>query len=201
MRGKGKGSSRFEAGLGISRGLAAGALAGGEWIVQCHSPAPIAVNGPQFKRVLRWEEIIHNLIVNEGLEHILDVIFKGGTQVDPWYVGLLASSPTVLNAWTATEVGANDFVNYDEATLQELVDGAISGTTTKSLDNSASKAVFTISTNGSTIGGAFLISTSTKATPAGTVYAAGAFSGGDKSADDDDTISVTATFTQTDDGV
>jgi len=123
---------------------------------------------------------------------------SGGSQDTSWFVGLLASSPSPAAAWTSTEIASNDFVDYDEADLQAFVDGGVSS---QSMDNSGSPAEFTIDTNSSTIGGAYLIGTNAKASPSGTVYAAGTFSGGDKSADDDDTLQVTATFTQADDGV
>jgi len=147
---------------------------------------------------LKWEESYENLVVNEGLDHILDVALSGGAQDTSWFVGLLAATPSPAATWTATEIATNDFVNYDEATLQAWTDGGVSG---QSVDNSASPAAFTISTNGSSIGGAYLIGTNAKATPAGTLYAAGAFTGGNKAADDGDTLQVTATFTSADDGV
>jgi hypothetical protein len=34
---------------------------------------------------LKWKDIAKNLVVNAGLDHILDVIFHGSTQVNPWY--------------------------------------------------------------------------------------------------------------------
>jgi hypothetical protein len=65
----------------------------------------------------------------------------------------------------------------------------------KSVSNSASAAVFTIDTNATTMGGCFLTSVSTKGGTTGTLYAIGAFSAGDKVLDDNDTLTVTATFT------
>lgn len=161
----------------------------GHWQVTCKRP-----DGS-----VRWVEEYDNLVTNEGLDYLLDAGLSNGSQVTTWYVGLLGSSPSPAAGWTKTEVGAADFVNYDEATLQTWTDGGVSS---QSVDNSASKATFTISTNASTIGGAYLASANTKAVEGGaaTIYAAGAFSGGDKSADDDDTLEVTATFTAADDG-
>lgn len=146
---------------------------------------------------LKWEEQYQNIIVNEGLDHVLDVVLSGGTQDTSWFVGLLAASPSPLAAWTATEIGSNDFVSYDEATLQAFTDGGVSS---QSVSNSASPATFTISADSSSIGGAYLIGTNAKATPAGTVYSAGAFTGGNKAADDNDSLEVTCTFTSADDG-
>ncbi len=141
---------------------------------------------------LKWADSWQNLVVNEGLDHLLDVTLSGGSQDTSWFVGLLAASPSPLASWTATEIASNDFVAYDESTLQAWTDGGVSS---QSVSNSGSPATFTCSTNGSSIGGAFLIGTNAKATPAGTLYAAGAFSGGNKSLDDGDTLDVTASFT------
>jgi hypothetical protein len=146
----------------------------------------------------KWVEEYENIVVNEGLDHVLDVILSGGTQDTTWFVGLLAATPSPLATWTATQIASNDFVAYDESTLQAFTDGGVSG---QSLSNSASPATFTISTNSSSIGGAYLIGTNAKSTPAGTLYSAGAFSGGNKAADDNDTLEVTCTFTSADDGV
>ena len=143
---------------------------------------------------LRWRAAWQNLVVNEGLDHLLDVTLSGGTQDTSWWVGLLAASPTPLGSWTATEIGTNDFVTYDEATLFTYGDNAVSS---QSIANGTS-ADFTISSDTQTIGGAFLIQDTTKATPAGTVYAAGAFTSpaGNKAADTGDVLQVTATFTE-----
>ena len=164
-----------------------GAKSAGLWDIRCVRP-----DGS-----LRWENDFHNLVVNEGLDHILDVVFVGGTQDTTWFVGLLAASPSALASWTATEIASNDFVNYSESVLQAFVDGGVSN---QSLDNSASTADFSINTNSSSIGGAFLIGTNSKGTPAGTLYSAGAFTGGNKAADSGDTLQVTVTFTEADDG-
>jgi hypothetical protein len=162
----------------------------GHWRVTCRRP-----DGS-----LRWVEEYDNLVTNEGLDYLLDVGLSAGAQKANWYVGLLAASPTPAAAWTKTEVGAADFVAYTEATLPAWTDAGVSG---QSVTNSASKASFAINADSSTIGGAFLASANTKAVEGGaaTIYAAGAFTGGNKSADSGDTLEVTATFTAADDGV
>ena len=145
----------------------------------------------------KWRDTIDNLVVNVGLQHILDIVFSGGTQIDPWYVGLTGSTPSPAAGDTmGSHAGWTEFQNYDEGTRQTWVE-VRSG---QSMDNSASKAAFTISADSSTIGGAFLTSDNTKGGTTGTLMAAGAFSGGDKSADDDDTLEVTYTFSAADDG-
>jgi len=188
MRHKAQAQDTYQATLTRKREHTEGARCKGRWHVVCKDP-----DGN-----IKWEEKYTNLVVNEGLDYLLDVGFAGGAQVDPWYVGLLGSSPSPAAGWTDADLAAVDFVDYDEATLQEFDEGAVAS---QSVDNSASKATFTISSDASTIGGAFLISGSDKATPSGTLYCAGAFSGGDKSADDNDVLEITVTLTTADDGV
>jgi len=147
--------------------------------------------GPDGK--LKWSDEIENLVVNEGLDHILDSTLAGGSQVTTWYVGLLAASPTPLATWTKTEVGANDFVDYDEATLVTWTPDAVSG---QSVDNSTTPADFSINQDSSSVGGAYLASTNTKAVEGGAavIFSAGAFTGGNKAVDNGDTLQVTMTF-------
>lgn len=141
---------------------------------------------------IRWRDGFNNLVVDVGLDHALDITLSGGSQDTTWFVGLLAATPTPAANWTAASLAAVDFVTYTESVLQAFVDG---GVTSQSLDNSGSTADFEISSDTQTIGGAFLITDNAKGTPAGTLYAAKAFTGGNKAADNLDTLKVTVTFT------
>lgn len=147
---------------------------------------------------LKWTDETPNLVVNAGLDHSLDVVLSNGTQIAAWYVGLVSATPTIAAADTMSSHGGwTEFTAYDEAARQAFTDGGVSS---QSLSNTASKAEFTVSTNSSSIGGAFLTSSDTKSGTTGTLFAAVAFSGGNKAADDGDTLSVTYTFTAADDG-
>lgn len=160
---------------------------GGVFELECRRP-----NGE-----LRWRRSGHNLVPNKGLQHLLDVVFSGGTQRTTWYVGLVSDTPTFAAADGSTShAGWTEFTAYDEAARQEYKEKR----TNQTLSNSTDKASFTVSTNGSVIAGAFLISGSTKSGTTGTLIAEVGFTGGDKSADDGDTLSVTYTFTAADDG-
>lgn len=155
----------------------------GGWQITCRDK-----NG-RFK----WVETIENLVTNAGEDHALDVALSGGTQIATWYLLLTDGTPTVAETDTASShAGWTEVTAYDEAARVTWTDGGVSG---QSVDNSASVADFTISTNSTTVGGAGLISDNTKGGTTGTLYSAGAFTGGDKSVDDGDTLSVTATFT------
>ncbi len=142
---------------------------------------------------VKWTDQIHNLVVNEGLDDILDKYYKGSTYTASHFVGLTDGTPTVAAGDTmASHVGWVEVTVYDEATRPAFTTGAVSG---QSVDNSASKAVFSINTNSTTIGGAFLSTDNTRGGTAGTLVSAGAFTGGDKSADAGDTLNVTVTAT------
>ena len=167
--------------------MKAGARLGGVFEVKCFDK-----NGK-----LKWEDDAKNIVVDVGLQHILDILFISGTsQLDPWYVGLTDGTPTVAAGDTmASHVGWVEVADYDEANRVTYVDVRSGETVT----NTASKAVFTIDSDATTIGGAFLVSDNTKSGSGGTLLCAAAFSGGDKEADDDDTLTVTYTFTAADD--
>lgn len=146
--------------------------------------------GPDGK--LKWTDDIHNIVVYAGLNDLLDKYLKGSSYTAAWYVGLTGASPTPANADTmASHGGWTDDATYSNATRPALTLGTVAS---QSVDNSASKAVFNI--NGTaTIGGAFVVSNSTKSGTTGTLYGVGAFTGGNKSVGSGDTLNVTVTLT------
>lgn len=140
---------------------------------------------------LKWRDTIKNLVVDEGLNDVLDKYLKGSSYTAAHYVGLTDGTPTFAAADTlASHSGWSEVTAYDEAVRQDATWGTVSG---KSVDNSASKAVFTISTNSTVVGGAFIATNSTKGGTSGTLYGGGAFSAGDKTLDDGDVLNVTVT--------
>jgi hypothetical protein len=142
---------------------------------------------------LKWVETIENIVVNTGLDDILDKYYKGSTYTAAFYVGLTDGTPTVAAADTmASHAGWTEVTAYDEAVRQTLTLGSVSG---QSVDNTASKAVFTISADSTTVGGGFITTNSTKGGSTGTLVGAAAFTAADKSLDDDDTLTVTVTLT------
>lgn len=148
---------------------------------------------------LKWKETAGNMIVNEGLDYILDILLKNGTQSDPWYVGLTdgGPSPAADDQLTGTHSGWTEVTAYSEGSRQEFVDGIISG---QSCDNSASKAEFSINSSSTIVGGAFLAGNSTTGAN-GKLLCIAAFDGGDKTIDSGDTLAVQYTFSAADDGV
>lgn len=141
----------------------------------------------------KWRDRTHNLVVTEALQHVLDILFTGATQVNPWYVGLTGTAPSPAAGDTlASHAGWTEISAYT-GNRQEYVDVRSSQTVT----NSASKASFPI-TGTATVGGAFLASAASGTS--GTLLCAAAFSGGDRSVISGDTVEVTYTFSAADDG-
>lgn len=141
----------------------------------------------------KWRDTIDNLVVNAGLNYLLDAGLSGGTPITAWYLGLLSATPTIAAGDTmGSHAGWTEVVAYDEANRLAWSDGGVSS---QSVSNSGSPASFTISTDDTNIGGAFLTSVNTKSGTTGTLYAAGAFTGGNRNLDDGDTIEVTFTGT------
>ena len=143
---------------------------------------------------LKWRSEEHNLVVNVGLNHILDVLFNGSAVVDPWYLGLALSSMTVASGDTmASHGGWTEATVYGTANRAVFVDVR----TNQQVTNSASVASFSINTAG-TIGGGFLVSDNTKNGTTGTLLCAVTFTGGDKGVSDGDTLNVTYNFSAAD---
>jgi hypothetical protein len=178
----------FNCGIEAVPGAREGVKSDGKWKVECFDK-----DGN-----LKWVDYIENMVVNAGLNHILSAVLAAGTQVTSWFVGLTDSTPTVAAADTmASHAGWVEVTDYTQANRVAFTPGTVAS---QSVDNSASKAQFSINAT-VTVGGAFLVSNNTKGGTTGTLYAVGAFTGGDRALQSGDTLNVQATFTQADDGV
>lgn len=116
----------------------------------------------------KWKS--HNLVVNQGLNHVLDVALHGVAAVNPWYVAIFEGNYVPLATDTAATIvaAATECTAYTEATRPEYVEAAAA---TQSITNSASRATFTFNAT-KTIYGAFLTSVATKSATTGTLLAA-----------------------------
>lgn len=141
---------------------------------------------------LLWTEEFDNLVVDVGLNDSLDKHLKGSSYTAAWYVGVVGSSPTFAAGDTmgGAHGGWTEQTTYDEANRPTLTLGTVAS---KSVDNSASKAVFTIS-GSVTLGGAFIVTTNNKGGTTGILYGGGAFSQ-NRSLVDNDVLNVTITCT------
>ena len=153
---------------------------GGIFRIKCFDP----------ERNLKWETESKNLVVNEGLNHILDTIFTLGGEVASanYFIGLTDGTPSISpNDVLAAHAGWIEVTAYTEASRQEYVETRTSLT----VDNSAAKAIFSMNSS-STVGGAFISSAASGTS--GMLLAASAFANGDKSVTSGDTIEVQYDF-------
>lgn len=135
-----------------------------------------------------WKENIHNLVVDEGINAMLDYIFNSSAYTSAFYVGLLAASPVPAAGDGLSDI--TEFTGYDEANRQTYTSAAAAS---KAVTNSANKAVFTITSDSQSIGGAFLATVNSGT--GGTLISQKAFPLGNKAADSGDTLHVTITYT------
>lgn len=134
----------------------------------------------------------NNLVVNEGLDHILNSTFHGASQVTTWYIGVFEGNYTPVAGDTAATFPASstECTAYDEATRQEFVEAAASG---GSITNTASRATFTFNAT-KTIYGCFISSASAKSSTLGTLMSAFKFASA-KSVVATDTLDIDYTLT------
>lgn len=136
-----------------------------------------------------WED--HNLVVNEGLNSVLGIMFHGDTQISTWYLGLFEGNYTPVATVTAATITAasTECTAYDESTRVEYNEAAAAS---QSITNSANRATFTFNAT-KTIYGAFLVSASAKSATTGTLFSAARFSTA-KSVVSTDQLLLTYTF-------
>ncbi len=146
---------------------------------------------------LKWTEEVPNLVVDEGLNDLLTNYLKGSGYTAAFYVGIIdnagfsaiaagddaAGIVVPVNGWAESEA-------YSEGVRQTLTLGAIAA---KSVDNSASKAAFSIYGT-VVVKGAFVVTNSTKGGGSGVLYGAAAFAA-TRAAESGDTLNVTVTLT------
>lgn len=99
------------------------------------------------------QEVVRNIVTTEGLNNLIDVYFKAGTQIASWYVALFESDYTPLATDTYAAPGWTETTAYDELTRPQWVGGTVSA---GSCDNSASKATFTFNASKTIYGGALV---------------------------------------------
>lgn len=163
------------------------AKAGGVFAVRCYDAAGN----------VKWEAESHNLVVNVGLKDMNDKYFTGSAYTAAWFIGLYgagASNNPAASDTAASHAGWTEVTAYSNATRPAATFAAATTADPSVITNSASPASFNI--NGTTtVGGAFLISNSTKGGTTGILFSAADFSSpGDRSVVSGDTLTVTYTF-------
>jgi hypothetical protein len=175
-----------------SAGLVAGAKmvdsprAGGVFHIQC-----LDKDGN-----LKWEESMHNLVVNTGLQHMNTQFFKGSNYTAALYLGLI-TGPGASNVYAAADTlashaGWTEFVNYSGA--RKLVTFGTATTADPSvISNALAPASFSITSTGGVVAGAFL--TTVDSGNSGVLFSEANFQApGDRPVVSGDVLNVTYTF-------
>jgi hypothetical protein len=176
----------------VSSGLVCGtkpqakARAGGVYKIQC-----VGADGH-----VKWEEEMHNLVVNQGLQNMVAAYLDAATQTTVWYIGLITgpgSGTTIAAADTlASHAGWTEFTDYS-GNRKTATFGTATTADPSVIDNTASPASFSITGAGGTVAGAFLASVDTGTS--GTLFSASDFqSPGDRVVVSGDTLNVVYTF-------
>jgi hypothetical protein len=180
-----KANDTFAATLKANRGGTERVAAGGVFTVECRDSSGN----------LKWTDSFHNLVVNQGLQDMNSKYFSSVGYTAAWYLGLVngPGSGTTFNAsdTLVTHAGWTENTNYI-GTRKAVTFGTASTADPSVIDNSAAPSVFTMNANAQTIAGAFLCSVTSGTS--GVLFSAGDFTGGDKSVDSGDTLSVTYQF-------
>lgn len=160
-------------------------MAGGIFSVTCHDK-----DGN-----LKWEEKAHNLVVNQGLQHMNTEYFKGSGYSAAWYLGLV-TGPGSGNTYAAGNTLASHGGWLEDIGYTGNRKAVTFGTATTAdpsvISNIASPSSFTMNAT-TVIAGAFLTNVSTGT--AGILFSVANFqSPGDRAVVSGDVLSVTYQF-------
>lgn len=169
---------------------AEGMRAGGVFTVVCHD-----AHG-NFK----WEDTFHNLVTNQGAAYMNQTFFTGSgyTASGNLFIGLI-TGPGSGNTYAPGDVidshgGWTENTAYS-GSRKALVMGTATTADPSIINNSLSTAVFTMTSNAQVIAGAFVTTVNTGGTsPSDKLFSEGNFTGGDKTVDSGDTLTVTYEF-------
>lgn len=116
----------------------------------------------------------HNLLPQVAVDHVATLIRGSGSPISGWYVGIFEGNYVPSNGTTSADLPttAGECVAYDEAARPTWVN-AYDGSSV--IDNSASRAVFTLNAD-KRIYGAFIVSSSTKGGGTGLLLSIARFS-------------------------
>jgi hypothetical protein len=163
------------------------------------------------KRGMLWEPTSEwafspNIVTNEGLAYVIDVAFREVADIAPWYAVIYTDSgtptPAAGDTYAVPAFVEADGGDLDETVRQAWVDGAPSGTTTRSVSGGAVTYTGDASFNAAgaaLLGGGTAATTLADTAGGGTLYAASNF-GSEVPMTLDATVDVTYSLTAADDG-
>jgi hypothetical protein len=146
---------------------------------------------------LKWEAESKNLVVNGGLQDMNAKYFTGSAYTAAWYIGLYgagASNTPAASDTMSSHAGWTEIVPYSNATRPVCTFATPTTANPSVATNTASPASYNINAT-ATVGGAFLVSNSTKSGTTGTLYSAADFGApGDRSVVSGDILTVSYTL-------
>jgi hypothetical protein len=146
---------------------------------------------------LKWSAESHNLVVNQGLQDMNTKYFSGSAYTATWFIGLYgaaASNNPAASDTAASHAGWTEVTPYSNSTRPACTFGTATTADPSVITNGASPAQFSINSS-ATVGGAFLISDSTKGGTTGVLFSASDFAApGDRTVASGDTLNVSYTF-------
>lgn len=183
---KANSADSMTAGLVAKTGFGEGAKGGGVFHIQCFD-----ADGN-----LKWEDQVHNLVVNEGLQSMNTQYFKGSAYTAGFFLGLVtgpSASTTYAAADTlASHAGWTEFTNYS-GSRKAVTFGTATTADPSVISNSAAPSQFTITGAGGVVAGAFLCTVASGTS--GVLFSEADFqSPGDRTVVSGDTLNVTYTF-------
>lgn len=181
-----KPTDSVSAGLVAKTGFSESAKAGGVYHVQCFDK-----DGN-----LKWEDQMHNLVVNVGLQDMNTQYFKGSAYTAAFYLGLVTgpgASTTYAAADTlASHAGWAEFTNYS-GSRKAVTFGTATTADPSVISNSAAPVSFSITGAGGVVAGAFLCTVASGTS--GVLFSEADFQApGDRTVVSGDTLNVTYSF-------
>lgn len=140
-------------------------------------PEKAFFHGSFHGQIIREGEVIDewdcdNLVVNQGLDSLLSIMFASATQITSWFIGVFSGNYTPVATDTAATFpgAATESSAYTSGTRPAFT--AVEAT--QNVSNSASPATFTVNA-GVTLYGAFITSSSVKGGTGGVLWSAAQF--------------------------
>jgi hypothetical protein len=158
---------------------------------------------------LKWEEVINNLVVAVGKQLMLDTLLAGSSYTATVVMGLVSGASTPTFAATDTqsshsgwlESGATNAPTYSGTRKTPTFSASTStGSSPSNVTTKTTSAAVSFTFTGSgTVAGCFINinGSSTIDNTTGTLYSAGAFTGGNKTVASTDQLNVTYSTTAT----